>query len=80
MTIKEVQDKMKGYFDLTKMKVSTEYIFRFGSKGTVKLHYINNDLVQLSVDGNKKEEIKKILGIEWEICGLSFFVHKKRVA
>ena len=67
MTIKEVQDKMKGHFDLTKMKVSTEYIFRFGSNGTIKLHFINNDLVQLSVDGNKKEEIKKILGIEWEI-------------
>ena len=64
MTIKEVQDKLKGHFDLTKMKISTEYIFRFGSNGTVKLHFVNNDLKQVSVDGNKKEEIKKILGIE----------------
>ncbi len=64
MSIKDIQDKMKGHFELTKMKTSTEYIFRFGSNGTIKLHYINNDLVQLSVDGNKKDEIKKILGIE----------------
>lgn len=61
MTIKEVQDKLKDKYELTKMKVSTEYIFRFGSKGTVKLHFIDNQLKKVSVDGNQKEDIKKIL-------------------
>ena len=61
MTIKDVEDKLKGQFDLTKMKVCTEYIFRFGSKGTVKLFFVDNQLKQVSVDGNKKEEIKKLL-------------------
>lgn len=61
MTIKEVQEKLKDKYELTKMKVCTEYIFRFGSKGTVKMFFVDNKLEKVSVDGNQKEDIKKIL-------------------
>jgi hypothetical protein len=61
MTIKELQEKIKGEFEVNKMKIMTSYIVDLGKSGTVVLIFKDNEFLKCVVDGNEKEKIEKIL-------------------
>ena len=66
MTIKEVEEKIKGKYNITGMKVATTYFLKLGNKeGTIILQYLDDKFTKMRVDGSpeKKLALEKFFGI-----------------
>lgn len=64
MTLKEIENKLKGNFEVSKMTVFTSYTLKLGKHGCITVQYKDNQFSKLVVDGNDKAEIEKALGVE----------------
>lgn len=61
MTLKEIENKLKGKYEATKMSVYTSYTIKLGRFGSINVQYKDNQFYKLTVDGNDKAEIEKLL-------------------
>ena len=61
MTLKEIENKLKGKYEVTKMSVYTSYTIKLGKSGSINVQYKDNQFYKLTVDGNDKAEIEKLL-------------------
>lgn len=61
MTLKEIEDKLKGKFEVTKFSTYNSYTIKLGSHGTINVQYKDNKFYKLTIDGNDRAEIEKLL-------------------
>lgn len=61
MTLKEIEKRIKGQYEVSKLTINTSYVIKLGSKGVIIAQYMDNQFKNLTIDGKEKEKIEKLL-------------------
>lgn len=66
MTLKEVQEKLQGKFEIKKFNYYQHYILKLDNGCVVGVMFKNGEFSLVNVEGGKRAEVEEALGIERE--------------